>query len=69
MTVVVVGEQSASVTLPARSQVAVPIERGPLRVQGTGFLAAVEILSKAGYEVVQPTEMRNIGESIEVSVR
>ena len=68
-TVVVVGEQSASVTLPARSQVAVPIERGPLRVQGTGFLAAIEILSKAGYEVVQPTEMRNIGESIEVSVR
>lgn len=68
-TVVVVGEQSASVTLPARSQVAVPIERGPLRVQGIGFLAAIEILSKAGYEVVQPTEMRNIGESIEVSVR
>ena len=69
VTVVVAGEQSASVTLPARSQVAIPIERGPLRIQGMGFLAAIEILSKAGYAVIQPTEMQNLGESIEVSVR
>lgn len=69
VTVVVVGEVSASFTIPARSQLAVPIERGPLRVQGRGFLAAVEISSKAGYAVIQPTEMRNLGESIEVSVR
>lgn len=67
--VVVTGTQSSSVTIPARSQIPVAIERGPIRVQGTGFLAAVAVLSKAGYAVIQPSEMRNLGESIEVTVR
>lgn len=69
VTVVVVGVDSASVTLDPRSQIAVGIDRGPLRIQGLGFLAAVEILAQSGYAVIQPTEMRNLGESIEVLVR
>ncbi len=69
VTVVVIGGQGESVTIPPRSQVAVGLDRGPLRVQGSGFLAAVEVLAKSGYSVIQPTEMRNLGERVEVRVR
>jgi len=69
VTVVVIGTEGQSVTIPPRSQQAVGLDRGPLRIQGTGFLAAVEVLASSGYAVIQLTEMRNLGERIEVRVR
>lgn len=60
---------SQEVSVAGRSSLLVPIERGPLKIAGSGFMASLNVLSNAGYAVIQPTEMRNIGESIQVFVR
>ncbi len=60
---------SQRVSVPGRSSLLVPIERGPLKIAGSGFMVSLNVLSNAGYAVIQPTEMRNIGESIQVFVR
>ncbi len=60
---------SQAVSVPARSSLVIPIDRGALKIAGSGFMASLNLLSPAGYAVIQPTEMRNIGESIRVFVR
>lgn len=60
---------SQAVSVAGRSSTLIPVERGPLKIAGSGFMASLNVLSNAGYAVIQPTEMRNIGESIQVLVR
>lgn len=67
--VVIESTTKQAVSVPARSSLVVPVERGPLQIAGSGFMASLHVLSNAGYAVIQPTEMRNIGESIRVLVR
>ncbi|NBU23033.1 MAG: hypothetical protein EBS38_03845 [Actinobacteria bacterium] len=67
--VVVSSGTSQQLRLEPRSQQIIAVSRGELSISGSGFLASLHILSGAGYAVIQPLEMQNLGESIEVLVR
>ncbi len=59
-----------SLTIPAESQVRTRVQYSLVELQSNdAFLATLQIVSKAGYAVITPTENENLGSDLEIFVR
>ena len=70
LNLVIEGPVAQSISVPSRSQLAIPATPGSYRLIGSGnFHALVSIKNSTGYATITPTMMRNFGEQLEVLIR
>lgn len=70
LSVVVQGTSGQSVSVPARSQVGIPVSSGSYLVTGSAeFSANLVIRNPAGYANITPSPMKNFGQELTVFVR
>jgi len=66
LSVMIDGDQ---VRVPGRSQVSVQVTPGTLRISATAeFAAIISIRSPSGYDLISPSQMRNFGEELQVTL-
>lgn len=64
------GNQSASLAIAPGKLLMLPISGASISAKANGtFMAAIRILDEVGYEVINPSENTNIGQSLRVLIR
>lgn len=70
LTVIIEGPENQSALVPGLSQIALPVKPGSYLISSSkGFNTLLSIKNSTGYTTITPTQMRNFGEELEVTVR